>query len=69
MNAAVSRPASGEGCSFFSPSSALLTMPFFSPSLAGRSKSTVGTRASMRCAAICAPITPAPSTAALRTTN
>ncbi|ABA48670.1 hypothetical protein BURPS1710b_0856 [Burkholderia pseudomallei 1710b] len=41
-------------------------MPFFGPSLAGRSNSSTGTRALTRCAAICAPITPAPSTATLR---
>src|SRR4051812_47649077 len=38
-------------------------MPFFGPSLAGRSNSTTGTLTFTRCAAICAPITPAPSTA------
>src|SRR5690348_13157764 len=45
---------------------ALTAMPFFGPSLAARSNSTVSTPALVRCAAICAPITPAPSTAALR---
>src|SRR5690606_24360756 len=43
---------------------AFLTMPFLSPSFAGRSKRTTGTPALARCAAICAPMTPAPSTAA-----
>src|SRR5689334_843870 len=42
-------------------------MPFFGPSLAGRSNSTTGTRTLTRWAAICAPITPAPSTATWRT--
>src|SRR4051794_28044218 len=42
---------------------ALVTMPFFGPSLAGRSNSTTGTFTFTRWAAICAPITPAPSTA------
>src|SRR3989338_5349689 len=55
--------ASGLGSSFFRPSSALLTMPLGSPSRAGRSKRIVGTLELTRCAAICAPITPAPSTA------
>src|SRR5688572_26274173 len=45
---------------------ALLTMPFLSPSFAGRSNRTVSTLALTRWAAICAPITPAPSTATLR---
>src|SRR5262245_15308496 len=44
-------------------------MPFFGPSLAARSNSTTGTFTLTRWAAICAPITPAPSTATLRTTN
>ena len=44
-------------------------MPFFGPSLAGRSNSTTGTPTLTRWAAICAPITPAPSTATLRTLN
>ena len=44
-------------------------MPFFGPSLAGRSNSTTGTLTLTRWAAICAPITPAPSTATLRTLN
>src|SRR3954468_14890539 len=38
-------------------------MPFFGPSFAGRSNKTTGTLTLTRCAAICAPITPAPSTA------
>src|SRR6476469_8420068 len=44
-------------------------MPFFGPSLAGRSNRTTGTLTLTRWAAICAPITPAPSTATLRTWN
>src|SRR5574337_1517527 len=69
MYLSLSLVARGEGCSFFKPSSAFLTMPFLSPSLAGRSKSTTGTLALARCAAICAPITPAPRTAAFLTFN
>src|SRR5215212_6725166 len=60
---------SGAGFSFFSPSTAFETMPFFGPSFAGRSNSTTGTLTLTRWAAICAPITPAPSTATLRTLN
>src|SRR5215207_3850759 len=60
---------SGAGFSFFSPSTALATIPFFGPSFAGRSNSTTGTLTLTRWAAICAPITPAPSTATLRTLN
>ena len=56
---------SGAGLSFFSPSTALLTMPFFGPSLAGRSNRITGTRTLTRWAAICAPMTPAPRTATL----
>src|SRR5256885_691910 len=59
----------GEGLSFFKPSRALRTMPFFGPSLEAKSNSTTGTFTLTRCAAICAPITPAPSTATLRTLN
>src|SRR4051812_4896179 len=44
-------------------------MPFFGPSFAGRSNSTTGTLTLTRCAAICAPITPAPSTATFFTLN
>src|SRR6218665_3355352 len=44
-------------------------MPFFGPSLAGRSNSTTGTFTLTRWAAICAPITPAPSTATFFTWN
>src|SRR5690242_2141183 len=58
--------ASGAGESFFRFSIALSAMPLLGPSFAGRSNSTVSTPALVRCAAICAPITPAPSTAALR---
>src|ERR1700712_411188 len=60
---------SGAGLSFFRPSIALVTMPFFGPSLAGRSNRITGTLQLTRWAAICAPITPAPSTATLRTGN
>ncbi len=55
------------GSSFASPASALRTMPSGSPSFAARSNSTTGTPTFARCAAICAPMTPAPSTAARRT--
>src|SRR5450756_2018422 len=44
-----------------------MTMPFFGPSLAGRSNNTTGTLALTQWAAICAPITPAPSTATFLT--
>src|SRR5205085_11377980 len=44
-------------------------MPFFGPSFAGRSNRITGTFTLTRWAAICAPITPAPSTATLRTWN
>src|SRR5437899_5481712 len=44
-------------------------MPFFGPSFAGRSNSTTGTLTLTRCAAICAPMTPAPSTATFFTLN
>src|SRR3990167_6199630 len=44
-------------------------MPFFGPSLAGRSNSTTGTFTWRGWAAICAPITPAPSTATFFTWN
>src|SRR5215208_7748919 len=60
---------SGAGFNFFRPSTAFATMPFFGPSFAGRSNSTTGTLTLTRWAAICAPITPAPSTATLRTLN
>ena len=43
--------------------------PALGPSLAGRSNSTTGTLTLTRCATICAPITPAPSTATFFTTN
>src|SRR5689334_9005278 len=69
MSAASSGTPSGAGLSFFRPSTALVTMPFFGPSRAGRSNSTTGTLTLTRWAAICAPITPAPSTATLRTGN
>src|SRR5690349_6410852 len=58
--------ASGAGDSLVRLASALRTMPFLPPSCAGRSNSSVSTPALARCAAICAPMTPAPSTAALR---
>jgi len=55
------------GSSFFSPSIALRTMSFGSPSFAASSKRMASTLALTRCAAICAPMTPAPRTAAFRT--
>src|ERR1700761_7339935 len=61
--------ASGAGDSFLRLSIAFSAMPLFGPSLAARSNSTVWTPALVRCAAICAPMTPAPSTAALRMRN
>src|SRR5258706_4909152 len=69
MLSARSFAASGEGSSFFRFSIAFSTMPFGSPSLPARSNNSVGTPALARCAAICAPMTPAPRTAALRTRN
>src|SRR5690606_347825 len=69
MCAARSGWPSGAGFSFFSPSIAFRTTPFFGPSFAGRSNSTTSTCAFTRCAAICAPITPAPRTAAFFTTK
>ncbi len=69
MYCASSFTPSGAGLSFFRFSIAFRTMPFLGPSFAGRSNSTTGTRAFTQCAAICAPITPAPSTATLRTTK
>src|SRR5690606_1442569 len=61
--------ASGAGLSLPRLPIALSTMPFGSPSFAGRSNRTVSTPALVRCAAICAPMTPAPSTAARRTSS
>src|SRR5579859_1908370 len=58
--------ASGAGESFCRLAMAFSAMPLLGPSLAARSNSTVSTPALLRCAAICAPMTPAPSTAALR---
>src|SRR5580698_2746008 len=58
--------ASGAGDSLARLAMALSAMPLFGPSFAARSNSTVSTPALVRCAAICAPMTPAPSTAALR---
>src|SRR5690606_23762955 len=69
MRRASALSASGAGLSFARPAIALLAMPLGSPSLAGRSDSTVSTPALVRWAAICAPMTPAPSTAARRTSN
>src|SRR5688572_6944063 len=66
MAAARSRAASGAGDSFPRLATALATMPLRSPSLAARSNRTVSTFALTRCAAICAPMTPAPSTATRR---
>src|SRR3546814_161708 len=67
MAAARDLTASGEGDSLPRLAMARLTMPLRSPSLAGRSNNTVSTLALTRCAAICAPMTPAPRTATLRT--
>src|SRR4051812_12552168 len=69
MSASSSARPSGAGFSFFRPSTAFVTIPFLGPDLAGRSNSTTGTLTLTRWAAICAPITPAPSTATLRTWN
>src|SRR5574337_387577 len=69
MAAASSGTPSGAGLSFFRLPCARSTMPFFGPSFAARSNSSTGTRRLTSCAAICAPITPAPSTATLRTWN
>src|ERR1700712_1767906 len=69
MSAASSARPSGAGFNFFRPSTAFVTIPFLGPLLAGRSNSTTGTLTLTRWAAICAPITPAPSTATLRTWN
>src|SRR5574337_672767 len=69
MSARSSATPIGLGSSFFSPSIAFVTTPFFGPLPAARSNSTTGTFRLTRCAAICAPITPAPSTAARRTLN
>src|SRR4051812_26448390 len=69
MRTASSATPSGEGLSFFNPSTAFVTMPFFGPSFAGRSNSTTGTFTLTRWAAICAPMTPAPSTATFFTLN
>src|SRR6187399_2807093 len=66
IEAARALSASGAGDSFLRFSIALSTIPFGSPSFAGRSNSTVSTPAFTRWAAIWAPMTPAPSTAALR---
>src|SRR6478736_9849495 len=66
IEAARDLSARGAGDSFLRLSIALSTIPFGSPSFAGRSNSTVSTPAFTRWAAICAPMTPAPSTAALR---
>jgi len=67
MAASFALVAAGAGWSFFKPASAFLTTPLGSPSLAGRSNNTTGTSALAQWVAICAPITPAPSTATLRT--
>src|SRR6185312_8564031 len=58
--------ASGAGDSLARLAMAFSAMPLFGPPDAGRSNSTVSTPALVRCAAICAPMTPAPSTAAFR---
>src|SRR5678815_3471310 len=69
MKTASSGRPSGAGLSFFRFSIALRTMPFFGPSFAGRSNRITGTLTLTRWAAICAPMTPAPRTATLRTLN
>src|SRR5690348_14432718 len=66
IEAARALSASGAGDSLARLAIAFSAMPLFGPSFAGRSNSTVSTPALVRCAAICAPMTPAPSTAALR---
>src|SRR5581483_11492552 len=58
--------ASGAGESLSRLAIAFTATPFFGPSLEARSNNTVSTPALVKCAAICAPITPAPNTAALR---
>src|SRR5258708_11131667 len=58
--------ASGLGESLARPSSAFFTLAFLSLPSAANSNSSGFTLALARCAAICAPITPAPSAAALR---
>jgi len=55
-----------QGLAQFMPATARLAMPLASPSFAGRSNRITGTSALAQWAAICAPITPAPSTATLR---
>src|SRR5690606_31523250 len=69
MAAASDFEASGAGLSLPRLAIARFTIPFGSPSLSGRSNSTVSTPALVRWAAICAPITPAPRTAARRTSS
>src|SRR6185312_14321848 len=66
IEAASALSASGAGDSLARLAIALSAMPLLGPSFAGRSNNTVSTPALVRCAAICAPMTPAPSTAALR---
>src|ERR1700748_3185137 len=66
MYCASSFTPKGAGDNFFRFSIACSAIPFFGPSFAGRSNISTGTLALIRCAAICAPITPAPSTATLR---
>src|SRR5689334_2952783 len=66
MAAPRSFAASGAGDSLPRLATALATTPFLSPSFAGRSNRIVSTLALTRWAAICAPMTPAPSTATLR---
>src|SRR5512134_3925538 len=58
--------AAGAGFSFARPSMAFLALAFLSLPSAASSNRYGCTLALARCAAICAPITPAPSTAALR---
>src|SRR5690606_5524258 len=69
MEVARSAAPNGAGLSLARLAIALFTMPLRSPLLAARSNSTTGTPALAQCAAICAPMTPAPSTPTLRITN
>src|SRR6185436_3396341 len=67
MCRAPSATASGAGSSLRKRSTAVRASALAGPSAGARSNSIAGTRAFTKCAAICAPMTPAPSTATLRT--
>src|SRR5690606_25360828 len=69
MASASDLDASGAGLSLPRLAMALSTMPSAGPSLAAKSNSTVSMPALVRWAAICAPMTPAPRTAARRTSR